>query len=45
MGTPDILSFKLAEGDRDDCLVNNEQIIHELAAGTKIVNLSLRLVR
>jgi hypothetical protein len=34
MGTPDILSFKQAEGDWDDCLVNDEQITHELAAGT-----------
>jgi hypothetical protein len=46
VGTPDILSFKLAEGDWDDCLVNGEHIIHELAAGTKNINLSiLRLVR
>jgi hypothetical protein len=46
MGTPDILSYKLAEGDWDDSLVNDEQIIHELAAGTRLMNLSLlRIVR
>jgi hypothetical protein len=46
MGTPDILSFKLAEGDWDDCRVKDDHIIHELAAGTKMNNLSLlRLVR
>jgi hypothetical protein len=46
MGTPNILSCKLAEVDWDDCIVNDEQIIHKLAAGTKTINLSLlRLVR
>jgi hypothetical protein len=46
MGTPNILSFKLAEGDWDDSLDNAEQIIHELCTGTRFINLSLlQLVR
>jgi hypothetical protein len=46
MGTPDILSFKLAKGDWDDSLVNDEHIIHELSTDTRLINLSLlRLVR
>jgi hypothetical protein len=46
MGSPDILSYKLAEGDWDDSLVNDEQIIHERATPTRMINLSLlRLVR
>jgi hypothetical protein len=46
MGSPNILSYKQTEGDWDDSLVHDEQIIHELANGTRMINLSLlRLVQ
>jgi hypothetical protein len=46
MCSPGILNYKLDEGECDDSLVNDEQIIHELANGTRMINLSLlRLVR
>jgi hypothetical protein len=46
MGTPDILSYKLAEGDWDESLINDEQLIHELVAGTRNINRSLlQLIR
>jgi hypothetical protein len=46
MGTPGILSYKLAKGDLDNSLISDKQIIHDLAAGTRTIDLSLlRLVR
>lgn len=45
-GTPDILSFKLAESDWDESLTLDEKKIHALVAGTRTINPSLlRLVK